>query len=186
MLLVSSLCLFEFLFSVQFCNKQKHSSKTSSKTLVCQSYNQRDHPRLVRQEGPQKSNKDVGMSGRVHAIFLFFNSMSVLLSHPCSFLISISSFGLCANFPSRDATFGTSGCLSFYSLVILCVQRLLVSCSFPRRLQKPQKKKKWGVILVQHGVKEQYQVFTGSASRDSEIRKAFEFSVQVYLYNTTS
>lgn len=71
MLLVSSLCLFEFSFSVQFCNKQKHSSKTSSETLVCQSYNLRDHPRLVRQEGPQKSNKDVGMSGRVHAVFLF-------------------------------------------------------------------------------------------------------------------
>lgn len=139
---------------------------------MCRSYSQHDHRRLVRQKGPQKSNKDVGISARVHAAFLFLS-----LRHPCSFLISISSFGLCANFPSRDATLEHRVVCPFIVLLFFASSASLYLVVSHTGCKNLEKKKKWDFILVQHGVKEQYQVFTGSASGDSEVRKAFECSV---------
>lgn len=58
---------------------------------------------------------------------------------PCSFLISFSSFIFCVKFPTREETFGTLGCLSFYSLADLCVWHLRTFSGFPWSMQNPKK-----------------------------------------------
>lgn len=58
---------------------------------------------------------------------------------PCSLLISFSSFIFCAKFPTREETFGTLGCLSFYSLADLCVWHLRTFSGFPWSMQNPKK-----------------------------------------------
>ena len=58
---------------------------------------------------------------------------------PYSFLISLSSFMFCTKFPTREETFGTLGCLSFYSLADLCVWHLLTFSGFPWSVQNPKK-----------------------------------------------
>lgn len=110
--------------------------------LLRQSYSQCDSECSSGKRVHRKAIKMWECLGEFTLPFLFLSLQVFLLSSSCSFLVSISSLGLCAKFSSRDAAFGTSGCLSFYSVVALCVSHLLTFCSFPRRLQNLKKRER--------------------------------------------
>lgn len=83
--------------------------------------------------GRQQRGEDI-FSQSSH--FLFILKVCIVLMQP---LLSFSSFMLWAKFPTREETFGTLGCLSFYSLADLCFWQLLTFCGFPWSMQNTKK-----------------------------------------------